>query len=391
MIQFNDLSVEEFLQDYWQKKPLLIKNAIPLFHSLLSPNELAGLALEDEVESRLVIEDDSQEARWQLQKGPFSEETLSTLAKTHWTLLIQGADRLIPPISHLLEHFNFLPQWRVDDVMVSLASLHGSVGPHYDHYDVFLFQAEGQRRWQLSSENCREDNCLQDTELRIMKHFQVEQEYLLNPGDLLYIPPHIAHFGRSLSEHSISYSFGYRSYQAQELWDSYADYLSHHKSSSKLYTDPNWNELTGSSEIPKSAVLNAKALMQELLNDEQTLLRWFSSFATELDQGANELLSAPLNEQESATLQVFLESLKESKGLERDPCARIAYHYTEENTLHLTINGEATQTQGAYDALIRLVANQRVINTKELAPFLEASANQQFLYELWKQQFLQWR
>lgn len=389
MIRFNDVSREEFLQKYWQKKPLLLKKALPNFKSILDENELAGLALEESLESRLVIESPESSPVWQLKKGPFSEEELSALPKKHWSLLIQGVDRVIPEVSHLLNHFDFLPQWRVDDVMISLAGLQGSVGPHYDHYDVFLLQAKGQRRWQLTTQDCVEENYLENTELRIMKNFEVQQEYVLEKGDILYIPPYVGHHGRALTNHSISYSFGYRSYRASELWDSYADFISNESQANRLYKDPNWNELSTTSEIPQSAVKQAKELMLSLLNDEDKLQRWFSSFATELDQGANELLTPPLSEQESKSPEAFIEALKHSNSLERDLCARVAYHYDALNKLHLFINGEAFELGRASEHLVKLVANKRIITLTELTPFMNKVENQTFLYQLWQQQFLQ--
>lgn len=138
MLHFQQINLETFLTEYWQKKPLLLRNALPNFINLLSPDELAGLALEEEVESRIVIQRPHHIKPWHLLRGPFCEKDFQSLPKTHWTLLVQGVDRFVPEVYQLLEHFNFLPQWRIDDVMISYASKYGSVGPHYDNYDVFL-------------------------------------------------------------------------------------------------------------------------------------------------------------------------------------------------------------------------------------------------------------
>ncbi len=136
------LSAEEFLQQYWQKKPLLIRQAIPDYSTPLSPDELAGLACEQEVESRLILEKDA-DTPWQLEHGPFTETRFSQLPATHWTLLIQKVNQLLPQLAELLDQFNFIPNWRIDDVMVSYAPEAGSVGPHVDQYDVFLLQGLG--------------------------------------------------------------------------------------------------------------------------------------------------------------------------------------------------------------------------------------------------------
>ena len=137
------LTAREFMRDYWQKKPLLIRQAIPDFESPIDADELAGLALEEEVESRLVIE--HGERPWELRRGPFAEDEFSKLPEREWTLLVQAVDQFVPEVSELLENFRFLPSWRVDDVMISFAAPGGSVGPHFDNYDVFLLQGHGKR------------------------------------------------------------------------------------------------------------------------------------------------------------------------------------------------------------------------------------------------------
>jgi 50S ribosomal protein L16 3-hydroxylase len=224
MLNLNNISITSFLTNYWQKKPLVIRQALPGFNSPISPDELAGLALEEEIESRIVWETPNQSPQWHLKRGPFTEKDFSSLPNSHWTLLVQGVDRVIPEVYALLDHFNFLPQWRVDDVMISFATLFGGVGPHYDNYDVFLYQAKGQRLWSLTSQKCKPENYIPELELRIMREFAVEEEILLEEGDMLYLPPHIGHYGISQSDECMTYSFGYRSYQGQELWDSLGDY-----------------------------------------------------------------------------------------------------------------------------------------------------------------------
>ena len=226
MINLQQISLKTFLSEYWQKKPLVIRQALPDFVNPLSPDELAGLALEEEIESRLVFETPDKKPYWHLKSGPFFENDFNTLPKTHWTLLVQGVDRIIPEVYELLDHFNFIPQWRIDDVMISYAALNGSVGPHYDNYDVFLYQAKGRREWSLTTQNCNTENYIKDLELRIMNQFDIEERFILEEGDMLYLPPHVGHYGISLSDECMTYSFGYRSYQGQELWDSLGDYLS---------------------------------------------------------------------------------------------------------------------------------------------------------------------
>ncbi len=387
MIHFKTIDAATFLREYWQKKPLVIRQALPNFINPLSADELAGLALEDGVESRMVFETPQQAPFWQLKNGPFNEDDFVTLPETHWTLLVQGVDRCVPEITRLLNHFDFIPQWRVDDVMVSYAVKYGSVGPHYDNYDVFLYQAEGQRKWFLTTQECNELNSLKHVDLRIMADFKVEEEYVLEQGDMLYLPPHVGHHGVSMSDDCMTYSFGYRSYQGQELWDSFGDYLSEKVTTTGLYKDPDWSTLSATSVISEQACLNAKELMQSLLNDEQLLQRWFGCFATRIDQQAEQDLPEPLSDEEAGERAAFIAELNQQSGLLRDAACRMAY---VEAPLQLFVNGCEWDIDGVSPELVMYVANHRQADSSALLPFLGQDDNQIFLYELWRLQWLQW-
>ena len=207
MIKFGAISEQEFLTHYWQKKPLLIKQALPNFISPIPPEELGGLSLEEEFESRLITGSIHQQ-QWTISQGPFTEKTFENLPKIDWTLLVQGVDRQINEVHDLVKHFDFIPRWRFDDVMISYAAQGGSVGPHFDYYDVFLLQGSGKRRWELSTKFCTLDNYLNDVPLRIMERFIPEQTFEVGPGDVVYIPPKIAHHGVSMSDNCTTLSFG---------------------------------------------------------------------------------------------------------------------------------------------------------------------------------------
>lgn len=389
MINFQNINLNTFLQDYWQKKPLLIRNALPGFINPLSPDELAGLALEEEIESRIVLEGDKA-PYWQLQRGPFTEDDFSSLPETNWTLLVQGVDRVIPEVYALLDHFDFIPQWRIDDVMISFAALNGSVGPHYDHYDVFLFQAKGRRKWSLTSKNCTDANYISDLDLRIMKEFDIEEEFILEEGDMLYLPPHIGHYGIALTEECMTYSFGYRSYQGQELLESLSDHVAEKESFKTLYQDPDWSHQEKTSQITTPALQQAKILIQKLLDDEALLKSWFGCFVTRIDQQAEQQMALPLEEEEQLELTEFLEELKASPGLFRDSCCRFAYIASSlKNDCELFINGCTWDIQEVSEPLVALVANQRWIDREVIEPFLKNPKDQIFLYELWKLQWMQ--
>jgi 50S ribosomal protein L16 3-hydroxylase len=394
VINFKDIELTDFLTNYWQKKPYVFRAALPGFVNPLTAEELAGLALEEEIESRLVFETPTRAPFWRLKRGPFQEKDFSALPDSHWTLLVQGVDRFVPEVASLLDYFDFLPYWRVDDVMISYAVEQGSVGPHYDNYDVFLYQAKGRRRWLLTTVGCVDSNYLSDLELRIMKEFQVEQDLILEEGDMLYLPPHVGHHGISLSQECMTYSFGYRSYQGQELWDSFGEYLASKPTSPLLYQDPIWAGLPNRAEIPREAWQQAKQVLLTLLEDENQLKRWFAGFATSLDHHAESLL--PLEPEDSQdTIEEFQSQLTSSLGLVRNSLCRFAYLSLDEPPfLALYVNGCEWCTELVNPELVKLIAEHRSVNLTQLLPFLAptdstAHANVSFLYELWSLQWLE--
>jgi 50S ribosomal protein L16 3-hydroxylase len=367
---------------------LLIPAALPGFQNPLTGDELAGLAMEEEIESRLVIQTPDAAPYWHLTRGPFDETAFKTLPATHWTLLVQGVDRFVPEVSALLDYFNFLPQWRVDDVMISYAVSQGSVGPHYDNYDVFLYQAKGRRKWLLTSQGCVPENYQEGLELRIMKSFLCEQEIILEEGDMLYLPPHIAHHGISLSDECMTYSFGYRSYQAVELWNSLGDWLSEQTSCEKLYQDPLWTGTSGTAELPKEAVLQAKKIMQQLLEDETQLSTWFGSFVTTLDNQAESLLMQDVADDATDDFAAFQSHLAHG-ALLRNPLCRFSYQTRQGNTVTaLFINGVQWDIAEVCSELLKTIANNRSISCEQLAPYVTRVKNQEFLYHLWQLEWL---
>lgn len=390
MVNFQEITLKTFLAEYWQKKPLVIRQALPDFVNPISPDELAGLALEEDIESRIVWETPNQKNQWHLKRGPFLESDFNSLPKTNWTLLVQGVDRIVPEVYELLDHFNFIPQWRIDDVMISYAALHGSVGPHYDNYDVFLYQAKGQREWSLTSKKCNPENYIKNLELRIMNEFEVEEKFVLNEGDMLYLPPHIGHHGIALSEECITYSFGFRSYQGQELWDSLGDHLSEKELFKALYQDPDWSTLDNTSEITQPAWQKAQELLLQIIKDEKAMKSWFGCFATRLDQQAEQQLPLPLENEELINLNDFVEELSETPCIARDSSCRFVYQIINEpSEYQLFINGCQWNVEGVSPQLISLIANNRVLSNKDLKPYIKDKTNQLFLYELWQLQWLQ--
>ena len=223
-----------FLEEYWQKKPLLIRQAFPDFKPELDADDIAGLACDELAESRIVsgsypLHD------WKVRYGPFDERDLRELPRQDWTLLVQDVEKHYPPLRGLLDRFDFIPRWRIDDLMVSVAAPGGSVGPHVDQYDVFLLQADGRRRWQIASDfpSALLDGC----ELNVLKSFEHEQEWLLEAGDMLYLPPGIAHHGTALDS-GMTWSIGMRAPSAADIHQAYGEWLADERDEGMRYADP---------------------------------------------------------------------------------------------------------------------------------------------------------
>lgn len=228
------LTATEFLRDYWQRKPLLVRGAFPQLATLLAPDELLELAETDDVESRLIIE--NANPPWEVRDGPFHPTTWRKLPATGWTALVQAVDHYLPPLADLLDHFAFVPEWRIDDVMVSHAVPGGSVGAHFDQYDVFLIQGPGRRRWQLGGPCDENSPRLPHDRLRLLAEMPVSFDEVLGPGDLLYVPPGLAHHGVALDT-CLTYSVGFRAPALGQLLDCVVDRLLEKASGEVLLAD----------------------------------------------------------------------------------------------------------------------------------------------------------
>ena len=270
-----DISAERFLADYWQKKPLLIRNAIPNFQPPVDGNDLAGLALEPEVESRLVIGKD-----WQIEHGPFAEQRFQSLPERDWTLLVQAVDLWIPEVADILEHFGFLPRWRIDDIMVSYASNGGNVGPHFDNYDVFLLQGEGQRQWSVGGLCDQNSALLPHENLRILAYEQFTETWTLNCGDMLYLPPQYSHHGVAIGE-CTTYSIGFRAPTVTEMLDDLTTELISKGDNNDVLTDPLLTPAMANQPISSAYLEQIRTLLTKTLNDDELLLNWFAQFMTQ--------------------------------------------------------------------------------------------------------------
>lgn len=270
-----DITAQQFLAEYWQKKPLLIRNAIPNFQPPVDGNDLAGLALEPDVESRLVVG-----SNWKIEHGPFEEQRFQSLPEKDWTLLVQAVDLWIPEVADILDHFGFLPRWRIDDIMVSYAADGGNVGPHYDNYDVFLLQGQGQRQWSVGDLCDQNSALIPHPNLRILADEPSNQQWTLNCGDMLYLPPKYSHHGVAIGE-CTTYSIGFRAPTVTEMLDDLTTEIMSKGNNIDTFKDPLLTPDMAMRPISSAYLEQIKILLNKTLDDDELLLNWFAQFMTQ--------------------------------------------------------------------------------------------------------------
>jgi 50S ribosomal protein L16 3-hydroxylase len=368
------LTPREFLRDYWQQKPLLVRQAIPGFESPISADELAGLSLEQEVESRLILE--HGERPWELRRGPFAEDAFSQLPERDWTLLVQAVDQFVPEVAELLKDFTFLPSWRIDDLMISFAAPGGSVGPHFDNYDVFLLQAEGQRRWKIGQMCDADSPMLEHADLRILADFEQTDEWVLEPGDMLYLPPRLAHYGIA-EDDCMTYSVGFRAPSAAEVLTHFTDFLAQFLPDEERYSDVGMAPINDPHQIQQDALDRLKALLTEHMSDERLLLTWFGQFMTE--PRYPELVSGPEIDEPD-----FLAAVGDGAVLVRNPSARLAWSEVDVG-LVLFASGQSRLLPAHLKELLRLICAAEALHGDNLAPWLADEDGRTLLKELVQQ------
>lgn len=337
------LSPQRFMQRHWQRKPLLVRQAIAMDAPFVSRAELFALAAREQVESRLVVHD---RGGWQLRHGPFARRALPPLAQPRWTLLVQGLDLHLDAAHALMQRFRFVPDARLDDVMVSWASDGGGVGPHLDSYDVFLLQIQGRRRWRIG--RVREPQLQPDVPLKILTNFVVEQEWTLEPGDMLYLPPRWAHDGIADGE-CMTCSIGFRAPGRDELAQEVLQrcFDEARDGEDPIYRDAGHPAVDQPARVPEDMLAFAQAALQRRLADRIGLAR-----------ALGEVLSEP-----KAT--VWFEpgdALIDGRGVRVDRRTRLLY-----DRQHLFVNGESFRAGGRDATLMRRLADRRVLTPAELA------------------------
>lgn len=361
---FGDISIETFLAEYWQKKPLLVRGA---FKDLIPPvdaDELAGLACEEDVEARLVITSPDSD-NWELKHGPFDEQTFAALPDSHWTLLVQAVDNWVPDASELIEQFRFIPNWRYDDLMVSFASAGGGVGPHYDNYDVFLIQTQGERRWEVGGHFDQHSPRRDDTPVMIIPDWKPEQTWVLEPGDMLYVPPQVGHNGTAVTDDCMTYSVGFRAPSQAEILRGFTDYVGEQLTSESRYADPDLQLQEHPGEIPALALDKVRDVFNQFLNDDTKLATWFGEYVTdpkypELDQSPEDQIDA--DQLADALAQGEL-------AFVRNEGSRVSFVEQNDDQVLLFVDGQSYECKGGSVQLAKLMCQtpNLIINQGEWA------------------------
>lgn len=339
------LTASQFMRKHWHKKPLLVRQAIPGFKAPIPRARLLALAGEDGVESRLIQQLGGNE--WKLSHGPLSRRSLPALTKPGWSVLVQGVDTHDAQVHQLLQQFRFVPEARLDDLMISFATDQGGVGPHFDSYDVFLLQAHGKRRWRIGRQK---DLSLQpDKPLKILANFEPEEEFVLEPGDMLYLPPKWAHDGVAEGE-CMTYSIGFRSPDRGELGRELLLRMSDEPDEPEnpvIYKDPKQEAVSNPALIPEGMYDFAREALKKAIAEPLTL-----------ERALGEYLSDPKP-------NVWFEHGEENGMFESvvlDRRTRMLY-----DAKHIFINGESYLAGGRDATLMRKLADTKALSRKDLA------------------------
>jgi 50S ribosomal protein L16 3-hydroxylase len=339
-----------FLHDYWQKRPLLIRRAFPDFQPPLSPDDLAGLACMDGALARIVQHTRTStgssrtprggdpgssdfgkaaapgsrfrgnDGKWKVRTGPFDDDTFAKLPRSDWTLLVQDVDKWDADTAALLEHFKFIPSWRIDDVMTSYATDGGGVGAHVDQYDVFLLQGLGQRHWSIDTRPDPPMAFRDDVELKLLREFRPDHAWTLGPGDMLYLPPGVPHDGVAVGE-CLTFSIGMRAPAASELLLDFSAHVAERSPESLRYTDPDLAPASMPGEIDQAALRRARRALgpTAAMLDDEAFAEWFGSFVTRY-----RMAEVPVPRKRPVDRAALAERLPLA-SVERDPWSRSAW------------------------------------------------------------------
>ncbi|WP_335977914.1 cupin domain-containing protein [Acinetobacter calcoaceticus] len=342
------ITAEQFLAEYWQKKPLLVRNGLPEIVGLLEPQDVQELALEEHASARLIRQKDRNPNEWHVKSSPLTKGDFQKLPKL-WTLLVQAVDHYSFDLSELWKKFPFIPQWRRDDIMVSYASKGGSVGKHFDFYDVFLVQGHGHRRWQLGQMCDANTAFVPNQPLKLLPEIDVQFDEVLAPGDLLYVPPGMAHYGVA-EDDCLTFSFGFRMPNVAGMMERISDQFSANTLLQNPVLDITRKQMSQIGEINETELNHLKDLVLAQLQDSAALDAAIMSYMSEPKYPDN------IPEADEIEADDLKEILHEGYEVLLEPASRLLY--TEQNgTLNFWGNGEALFVAKSFGQKLKAIAN----------------------------------
>jgi 50S ribosomal protein L16 3-hydroxylase len=342
-MQLVNFDIDLFLRDFWQKKPLLIRNPWKSWTNPLEPDELAGLACEDGVEARLIVQGDAAGGaeQWTVEHGPLPAARFGGLKREPWTLLVQAADHHVPDVAALIEPFRFIPNWRIDDVMVSYATDGGGVGAHFDQYDVFLVQGLGKRRWQVGRACDAQAEFLPHDDLRLLANFEPVEEWTLEPGDILYVPPRVPHNGVAVGDDCMTYSIGFRAPSRSELIANWCDHVLADAGDDDRYADPALQRQDNPGEISAEALTRLHEMVAEKLLDRRAFSRWFGQYNT-----ASKYSETDWRPQDEIGMAQLRDLVGKQTPLSRNSASRFSYIRQPAGLMQLFVDGQCYECTG---------------------------------------------
>jgi 50S ribosomal protein L16 3-hydroxylase len=372
------LNAEAFLAEYWQRRPLLLRGGLPGFRCPLPADELAGLACEPQVESRLVLEQGGT-GPWELRQGPFDEADFATLPEDRWTLLVQDVDKHLPEVAELLRAFEFIPDWRLDDIMISYAADQGSVGPHVDQYDVFLIQAEGRRRWRIDAGPSPDLACIPGLDLGILSHFTPTDDWVLAPGDILYLPPGVPHWGTAEGE-CMTWSVGLRAAAWRDLASDWCEHLTETRLPQGRYRDPGLRVQTHHGEIRPEVFDTIRTTLEQALTGAgaDEFRAWLGATLSEPKEHLRLAPAEPALDPEA-----FRRAFHGQGLLLRHGWSRLYFCRGEGGADLLFANGEVMRLPSDRGALLAVITDNRDLLLSRVAPWLDQPAALDLLSRLY--------
>ena len=346
------ITAEQFLLEYWQKKPLLVRNALPEIADILVPNDVMELALDENVTARLIKQKDKDPKQWTVKNSPLIKGDFQKMPKL-WTLLVQAVDHYSFDLAELWKKFPFIPQWRRDDIMVSYAPKGGSVGKHFDFYDVFLVQGFGHRRWQLGQMCDAESEYVAGQPLKLLPEMNVHFDEVLAPGDLLYVPPCLSHYGVAEDE-CLTFSFGFRMPNVPDMMDRICDKFSENQALKNPLLDIIRDQVARAGEVTENELIYLKAKILDQLQNSMLLDDAIMSLVSESKYPEN------IPEAEEISTTDLEEALEHGYLIQLEPASRLLYS-DQEGEILFWANGEGLCISEAFTPFLQCVADGQAL------------------------------